>query len=120
MRLVIEKQFKSEDFSVFLKVFKLHKNHLLLLSDHKDMGIGDVTLSTPSQIEGLKSTSSTYNLFGMRNNLLSSIIAKRAAYLLKTPVLSLVFFKKLIEDQKLIKPIVGFLNNSLKEIINNK
>jgi hypothetical protein len=116
MKLIIEDQFESEDFSVFLKVFKLHKNHLLLLSDHKNMGIGDVTLSSPSQIEGLKSTSSSYKLFGMHNNLLSSIIAKRAAALLKTPVLTLVFFKKTIEERENIKSIVRFLNDNLKEI----
>jgi hypothetical protein len=120
MKALVDKTFEFEDITIFLKIFKLHKNHLLLLSDHKEMGIGDVTLSSPSQIEGLKSTSSTYNLFGIHNSLLSSIVAKRAAALLKNPVLTLVCLQKEIQEQEIIKPLISFLNESLRKINENK
>lgn len=120
MKEIITKIFEFEDFSIFLKLFQLHKSHLLLLSDKEDMGIREVTLSSPTTIEGLKANSSTYNLFGMHHNTLNSIIAKRAAHLCQTPVLTLVFLAHQIEDQEVIKTIVNFLNQVMKKDPKNK
>jgi hypothetical protein len=84
------------------------------------MGIGDVTLGTPSKIEGVKSTSSTFNLFGMHNNLISSVIAKKSAFVLKKPILVLFFCTAEIEENEIIKPLVSFINKNLNELGNKK
>ena len=93
MRAILDKSLHIEDLVIFIKIFKLHKSFLTLISDQKELGIGDVTLSSPPSIDGMKSTSSSFKLFGIHKNLLSSIIAKRISYILKAPVLVLSFLR---------------------------
>lgn len=116
MKILAEDKIKIEDITVYLNLFKLHKSFLLLISDHPDMGIGNVTLGSPPIIEGIKSPTASYNLFGMNTKLLSTIIAERASNNLKAPVLLLLFLKCKKNDDEIIKPIVNFLNKVLKDI----
>ena len=101
----------------FLTLFKLHKSYLLLISDQEDMGIGNVTLGSPSIIKGVKSPTTSYNLFGMHSKLLSTIITERVSNALNAPVLLLLFLKTKKKDEKIIKPIINFLNLILEEIL---
>ncbi|NVM36061.1 MAG: hypothetical protein HWN81_10730 [Candidatus Lokiarchaeota archaeon] len=116
MKLLAEENIKIEDLTVHLNLFKLHKSFLLLISDQPNMGIGNVTLSSPPINEGIRSPTASYNLFGMNTKLLSTIIAERASNILKAPVLLLLFLKSKKEDEEVIKPLVNFLNKVLKKI----
>ncbi len=116
MELLAARSMKVETITIFLKLFQLFKSFLLLISDQENMGIGNVTLGSPSLVKGVKSPTSSYNLFGMKGNLLSSIIAEKASNALKAPVLLLLFLKNKIEDEKIVKPIINFLNVVLGEI----
>jgi len=116
MKLLAEEKKKIEDITVYLNLFKLHKSFLLLISDHPNMGIGNVTLGSPPIIEGIRSPTASYNLFGMNTKMLSTIIAERASNILKAPILLLLFLKSKKDDEEIIKPLVNFLNKVLKKI----
>ncbi len=116
MKLLAKEDKKIEDITVYLSLFKLHKSFLLLISDHPNMGIGNVTLGSPPIIEGIRAPTASYNLFGMNTQMLSTIIAERASNILKAPVLLLLFLKNKKDDEEIIKPLINFLNKVLKEI----
>ncbi|MFX1233249.1 MAG: hypothetical protein ACFFBY_01720 [Promethearchaeota archaeon] len=116
MELLVEQEELIKDKRFFLKIFKLFKSYLILLSDQKEMGIGDVTLASPPTIEGIKSTSSSYKLFGVGDDLLSTIIAERCSFILNAPVLLLIFIKTKEEIENNIKIIIEFVNRSLETI----
>ncbi|MFX0022834.1 MAG: hypothetical protein ACFE9S_10950 [Candidatus Hermodarchaeota archaeon] len=116
MKLLAESNTKIDDITIYLNLFKLYKSFLLLISDQPDMGIGNVTLSSPSVIEGIKSPTASYSLFGMNTKLLSTIIAEKATSILKAPVLLLLFLKNKTSDEAIIKPLMKFLNDNLEKI----
>ena len=116
MKLLAKENIKIDDITIYLNLFKLHKSFLLLISDQSNMGIGNVTLGSPPIIEGIKSPTASYNLFGMNTKLLSTIIAERASNILKAPILLLLFLKSKKDDEEIIKPLVNFLNKVLKKI----
>jgi len=117
MMLLVEDNIVIDDITIYLNLFKLHQSFLLLISDQLNMGIGNVTLGSPPAIEGMKSPTASYTLFGMDTKLLSTIIAERASNILKAPVLLLLFLKNKRSDEEIIKPLVNFLNNILKETL---
>jgi len=117
MKLLAERNIEVENIKIFLNLFQLFKSFLLLISDQENMGIGNVTLGSPSIVKGVKSPTSSYNLFGMNGNFLSTIIAEKASNALNAPVLLLLFLKNKIEAEKIIKPIINFLNEVLDEIL---
>ncbi len=118
--LLIEKTKSINEINVYLKLFKLHKSFLLLLSDHEEMGIGSVTLGTPSTFEGLKSSISSYALFGLDQKLLNGVVVERAAHILKAPVLLLLFLKGVKKEEEFAKPLILFINDVLKEVVENQ
>ncbi|MFX0057256.1 MAG: hypothetical protein ACFE85_05565 [Candidatus Hodarchaeota archaeon] len=113
MKPIIEKETVIEKITIYITLFKLHKSYLLLISDQENLGIGDVTLGTPPIIKDLKSSSSSYHLFGLNKKLLSNIIAEKAASILKLPVLLLLFLKTKVDEKEIIKPLVKSLNEML-------
>lgn len=117
MKLLVERNIEVEKIKIYVTLFKLYKSYLLLISDQGDLGIGNVTLGSPSIIKGVKSPTTSYNLFGIKSNLLSSIIAERVSTVLNAPVLLLLFLKSKIEDEKILKSIINFLNQILEEIL---
>ena len=119
MKLLVEDSIVIDDLTIYLKLFRLHQSFLLLISDQLDMGIGNVTLGSPPVIEGMKSPTASYSLFGMDTKLLSTIIAERTSNILKAPVLLLLFLKNKRSNEEIIKPIVNFLNSILKETLEN-
>jgi hypothetical protein len=116
MKCLIEKNIKINDLIIYLVLFQLHKSYLLLISDQKNMGIGNVTLGSPPIIEGSKSIIASHNLFGLDSRLLSTIIAEKSSQVLKAPVLLLYFIKRKIEEEKLAKGLLKFLNRVLSDI----
>ena len=110
MEPILERNLLINDVCFYISLFKLHKSHLLLLSDQKEMGIGSVTLSSPSLIEGVKTTSSSYSLFGIKNKIANKLIVERVANLLNTPVLLLSFLKTKMAEEDFIKPVMSCLN----------
>ncbi|MFX0043288.1 MAG: hypothetical protein ACFE8L_10270 [Candidatus Hodarchaeota archaeon] len=120
MKLLAEKDIKIEGIPIYLNLFQLHKSFLLLISDQENMGIGNVTLGTPPSIAGLKSTTASYNLFGVDPKLLSTLIAERASNILKAPVLLLLFLKIKKSEKEIAKPLIEFINNVLNGIIETK
>ena len=117
MKLLAERNIKIDEYIIYLNLFKLYKSFLLLISDQEDLGIGNVTLGSPPIVEGIKSPTASYNLFGMNSKLLSTIIAEKASNALNAPVLLLLFLRNKKKDEDIIKPLVNFLNEVLNEII---
>lgn len=117
MKLLAEENIKIDEITFYLNLFQLHKSFLLLISDQSNMGIGNVTLGSPPMIEGIKSLTSSYNLFGMNTKMLSTIIAEKASNILKAPVLLLLFLKSKKNDEEIIKPLMNFLNKILEEAL---
>lgn len=113
MEPILERNLLIHDVCFYLSLFKLHKSHLLLLSDQKEMGIGSVTLSSPSLIEGQKTSSTSYSLFGVENKIANKLIVERVANLLNTPVLMLSFLKTKMAEEDFIKPVMGCLNEMI-------
>ncbi|MBY8991648.1 MAG: hypothetical protein KGD58_12935 [Candidatus Lokiarchaeota archaeon] len=120
MKLIVNRNFTIDDYVIHINLFKLHNSFLLLISDQEDLGIGNVTLGTPSIVEGIKSPTASYNLFGMNSKLISTIIAEKASSVLNSPVLLLLFLKNRKDEGTIIKPIVNFINEILKEITEEK
>ena len=116
MKILREEKIKIDDSEIFLNLFKLHSSFLLLISDQENMGIGNVTLGSPPIVEGIKSPTASYNLFGVGSKLLSTIIAEKVSKKLNSPVLLLLFLKNKKNEEKIIKPLIKFLNGVLDEI----
>ncbi|MFW9865814.1 MAG: hypothetical protein ACFFEN_06905 [Candidatus Thorarchaeota archaeon] len=117
MKLLAERNVEINEIKIHLNLYKLYKSFLLLISDQEEMGIGNVTLGNPPIIEGIKSPSASYNLFGMNTKLLSTIIVEKASKALNAPVLLLFFVKNKIEDKKIAKSLINFLNEILNNLI---
>ena len=114
MKLLVDRNFTVDDCIIYINLFKLHNSFLLLISDQEDLGIGNVTLGTPSIVEGIKSPTASYNLFGMNSKLISTIIAEKTSKVLNTPVLLLLFLKNRKDEEKIIKPLIKFINEILE------
>lgn len=119
MNLIVKHHEEIDGFTVHLKLYQLSKSFLLMISDYANMGIGNVTLGSPSTIEGMKPIATSYNIFGFKNNLLSTIISERASFVLKAPVLLLFFLKTKRNEEEIIKPLTFFLNRALEKIPRN-
>ena len=116
MKLLAEHSINVDEYIIYLKLFKLYKSFLLIISDQKDLGIGNVTLGSPPMVEGIKAPTASYNLFGMNSKLLSTIIAEKASKVLNAPVLLLLFLRNKKKDEEILKPLVNFVNEVLDEI----
>ncbi|MFX1395167.1 MAG: hypothetical protein ACFFAH_16610 [Promethearchaeota archaeon] len=117
MKSLADKHIEIDKTMIYLTLFKLHKSYLLMISDQKDMGIGSVTLASPPLVEGLKSTAASYNLFGVDQKLLSTIISEKASKILKAPVLLLLFLKIKKKEEEIAKQLMKFLNEILTDIV---
>jgi len=116
MKLIVERSKQLERIKLFISIFKLHKNYLVLISDQETMGIGNVTLGIPPTIEGMKVSAATHQLFGIQQNLLSNIIVEKISSFFKAPVLLLLFLKSASDYKEISKPLSIFLNEVLNGI----
>jgi hypothetical protein len=116
LKLLIEKEREINDLMIYTKIFKLHRAHLIMISDHKEMGIGNVVLGNPPTIEGIKASVASFELFGLGDDMISKIVVERAASYLKTSVLLLFFVKSRKNEENFLKGLVKFLNDILKKI----
>ncbi len=116
LKLLVERERIIDDSVIYGKIFKLHKSYLIMISDHKEMGIGNVLLSNPPTIEGIKASVASYELFGLGNDMISKIMVERAASYLKTSVLLLFFMKARKSEDSFLKALMAFVNDILKEI----
>ncbi len=116
---LIEKTKEIDKIKIYLSLFKLQKSYLLLISDQENRGIGNVTLGSPSTIEGMKALSVTHQLFGVQRKLLSKIIVEKTSSYLNAPVLLLLFLKSVENESEIAKTLILFLNEVLNEISNN-
>ncbi len=115
MNIIAEKNIQIDNITIYLTLVKLYRGYVLFISDQVNFGLGSITLSTPPLNDVLKSTSVSYQLFGMEHNLLSKMIVEKAASYLKEPVILLFFLKGKEMENKLIKPIITLLNQILEE-----
>lgn len=116
LKLLVEREEIIDDLVIYGKIFKLHKSYLIMISDHKEMGIGNVLLSNPPTIEGIKASVASYELFGLGNDMISKIMVERAASYLKSSVLLLFFMKARKREDSFLKALMTFVNDILKEI----
>ncbi len=116
LKLLVEREVNIDDSVIYGKIFKLYKSYLIMISDHKEMGIGNVLLSNPPTIEGIKASVASYELFGLGNDMISKIMVERAASYLKASVLLLFFMKARKNEDSFLKALIKFLNDILKEI----
>ncbi|MFW9824583.1 MAG: hypothetical protein ACFFE4_16690 [Candidatus Thorarchaeota archaeon] len=120
MKLLAEHNIEIENTKIFLIIFKLYKSYLLLISDQEELGIGNVTLGSPPIINGVKPPSISYNLFGVNSNLLSTIIVERVSSALNAPILLLLFLRNELNIEKMIKPVINFINKIIEGIMEKK
>ena len=120
MKEIINTQFTFQAIKLYIKLFSLYKSHLLLISEKQDMDIGSVTLASPSVIEGMKPSSTSYMLFGVKNKLITQVISERTSLALKTPVLLIFHLISDVKEETLIKPLMSFIKDSIEEIISKK
>ena len=119
MKEIINKQFSFQEIKLYFKLVRLNRSHILLISEQKEMEIGSVTLASPSSIEGIKPSSTSYMLFGIKNKMITQVISEKAAITLKTPVLLIFHLISEVKEEDLVKPLMEFINNSIEEL-NNK
>ncbi|MHA1272425.1 MAG: hypothetical protein ACTSQP_08420 [Promethearchaeota archaeon] len=110
MKLVAEGSKSLEYFSIYAKIFKLHKAYLLLISDNEEMGLGTIILGIPSLIKDLKPNISSYQLFGLDDNIFYKIIAERAVNKFKVPVLTIILLKTKFNEKKILKSLINFID----------
>ncbi len=115
MNIIAEKNIQIDNITIYLTLVKLYRGYVLFISDQVNFGLGSITLSTPPLNDVLKSTSVSYQLFGLEHNLLSKMIVEKAASNLKEPVILLFFLKEKEKEKELIKPIITLLNQILEE-----
>ena len=120
MKEILSTEFLFKTIKLYIKLFSLYKSHLLLISEQQDMDIGSVTLASPSVIEGMKPSSTSYMLFGIKNKLITQVISERMALILKTPVLFIFDLVSDIKEEDLIKPLTHFINDLIKGLENKK
>ena len=118
MKEIINEQFSFQEVKLYIKLVRLNKSHILLISEHKDMDIGSVTLASPSLIEGMSPSSTSYMLFGIKNKMITQIISEKTAMTLKTPVLLLFHLISDVKEEDLVKPLMRFINDCIKELNN--
>jgi hypothetical protein len=116
MDLVVDKSLTIEERELFLKVFKLHQGYMFLISDNPKMGFGEISLGIPSSISGISSTSSSFNLFGLKFKMISKIIIESVAKRLNSPVLLLFHVKAQFKEEHLIEVLMQFLKNIIDEL----
>ena len=116
MKLLHEEIFTIENLSIYFKLFRLQNSYLLLISDQEKMGIGNVTLGSPIQIEGIKSSSTSYQLFGVQRKLLNKIISEKVSAFLNAPVLLLLFLKAVDNEHEITHPLMKLINDTLEKI----
>lgn len=119
LKLLVDKKKLLDDTTIHGKLFKMHKSYLLIISDHEEMGIGNVLLSNPPSIAGIKASVASYELFGLGNDMISKIMVERAASYLNKSVLLLFFVKTKKKEESFLKALISFLNEILKEVNNN-
>ena len=108
-----------ENFTVKATFLALNNSYLLLVSDQDQFGIGTVTLSTPPTNFGTNATSSPFNIFGMKNSMLTNAIGKSASKQLQKPVLSLVFImEKDLKQEILIKTTMEAVTHAIEDVHN--
>jgi hypothetical protein len=115
MKLLLEKDIEIDTLKIYLRLYELYKSYLLLISDNEDFGIGNVTISTPIHIDEMKTTFKSYKLFGIHKELLNQIIAEKVSSFLNAPLLLLLFFRDIKDEQVIIKPLMIFINEILNE-----
>ncbi len=116
MKIIIEKDREINGINIYFKILKLHKSYLMMISDHEEMGIGNVLLGNPPTIAGIKASVASFELFGLGNNIINKIIVERAASYLKAPVLLLFFLRSRYSEESFLKSLIIFLNDILNEI----
>ena len=116
MELIIEKDKEIDNSTIYIKIYKLHKSYLMMISDHEEMGIGNVSLGNPPTIAGIKASVASFELFGLGNNIINKVIVERAASFLKAPVLLLFFLRSRTFEESFLKSLIKFLNDILNEI----
>ena len=106
-----------DQFQVQATFLKLQNSYLLLVSDQPEFGIGTVTLSAPPSGISSEASSSPFNIFGMKNNILANLIGRNASKSLKVPVLSLVLIKEsTLKPEQRMKVIMQAVTKAINEV----
>ncbi|MHA1765392.1 MAG: hypothetical protein ACTSWX_00455 [Promethearchaeota archaeon] len=110
-----EGQANYGDYYIYATFIALYKSYLLLITDQQEFGIGNVTLSGPPTELGQASTS-PFNMFGLKNPLLSNMIGKTASKQLKSPVISMIFIKeKELKTEIVMKLAMEAVSEAIKK-----
>jgi len=104
-----------ENLTIHAVIIKLQKSFLLFVTDQADFGIGTVNLSIPPSGISTQAINSPFNLFGLKNTLLSSVIGKNATTHLKEPVLSLIYLLSTdFKEEQLLKTAMDAVLQAIK------
>ena len=116
MKLVTKREFNVDSIKIYLHLFKLYKSYLLLISDEEELGIGSITMATPLYLDGKPKNSKSFKLFGVQNELLNQIIAEKFSTFFNSPVLLLLFFKMITNEQEIASSLIKAINQVLSDI----
>lgn len=116
MKLIGDEILDLEKVKIYFKLFKLQNSYLLLISDQENLGIGNVTLGSPINIEGIKTSSTSYQLFGVQKKLLNKVITEKASTFLNAPVLLLLFLKTIEKEEDIIQELMVLINKTLDSL----
>lgn len=120
MEKISKEVIEIDDQKYYSVLIRLFNSYLFLLSDQKEMGIGNVTLSSPPLFKGAKAISSSYKLFGVDNEFISKAIAERLSKKVNEPVLLLTFLKEEFKENKTIKNLIEAINKIFENVIEEK
>ncbi|MHA1729629.1 MAG: hypothetical protein ACTSWY_13005 [Promethearchaeota archaeon] len=123
LNILSEKNLTRENYSVTSCIIGLDRGFLILVTDQKNFGIGNVVLSAPPILEGTKSMSAPAPLFGLneKRNVLSKIISELCAKSLRSPCLVMVHIKGLDrKDLFVSKCVIEILKQTLNEVTEKK
>lgn len=120
MEEISKEVIEIEDQKYYTVLYRLYSSYLLLLSDQKEMGIGNVTLSSPPLFKGAKAISASYKLFGVDSEFISKAIAERLSREVNDPVLLLTFLKERVKENKTIKNLIEAINKIFKNVIEKR
>ena len=110
----------EKEFTAHAAFISLQNSFLLLVTDQPEFGIGTVTLSAPPSGVMTKATSSPFNIFGMKNTMLSGLIGKTTSKMLKKPILSLILIKEAgLKQDLVIRTAMGAVTQAIEDMKKN-
>ncbi|GAB4305396.1 MAG: hypothetical protein Kow0069_01100 [Promethearchaeota archaeon] len=115
--LLVDQVMSRGNLNLRVGLVRLGRSFLLLATDRPEFDLGTVVLSTPPQSFQVRPVASSFSLFGLKNDHLSRLVAKKASLLLKAPVLALCTFRDLKPTAEAARAVVEAVQAALNSAV---